>query len=296
MKGIILAGGSGTRLHPITRSLSKQLLPVYDKPLIYYPLSTLMLAGIREVLIITTAEDQLRFQGLLATGRDWGLSFEYAVQEEPRGLAESFLIARDFIGQGSVCLVLGDNIFYGRGLGQILRRAAELKEGAGIFGYRVRDPERYGVIELSNNGSPVGIEEKPAEPKSPYAVPGLYFFDSEVAEIAAGLTPSARGEFEITDVIRTYLQRNQLTVTLLGRGFAWLDAGTPETLLQAANFVQALEERQGVKIGCVEEIAYRMGFITAEQLLRLAEEYRSSSYADYLLQVLEDEEHGISQS
>jgi len=295
MKGIILAGGHGTRLHPMTRSISKQLLPVYDKPLIYYPLSVLMLAEIRDVLIITTPHDQARFRALLGTGEPWGLSFSYATQDEPRGLAEAFLIGRDFISGGSVCLVLGDNILYGRGLGDILRRAAKIENGAVIFGYRVRDPQRYGIIELDERGHPVSIEEKPANPASPYAVPGMYFYDSKVVEIAAALKPSTRGELEITDVNRAYLDRHELQVTLLGRGFAWLDAGTPEALLQAANFVQALEERQGVKIGCVEEIAYRMGFITAEQLLRLAEEYRSSSYAEYLLQVLEDEEHAISQ-
>ena len=295
MKGIILAGGHGTRLHPMTRSVSKQLLPVYDKPLIYYPLSVLMLAEIRDVLIITTPHDQARFRSLLGTGEAWGLSFSYATQDEPRGLAESFLIARDFISGGSVCLVLGDNIFYGRGLGDILRRAAKVENGAVIFGYRVRDPQRYGIIELDMGGHPVSIEEKPANPKSPYAVPGMYFYDPKVVEIAAALKPSTRGELEITDVNRAYLDRHELQVTLLGRGFAWLDVGTPEALLQAANFVQALEERQGVKIGCVEEIAYRMGFISGEQLRRLAEEFRTSSYADYLLQVLEDEAHGISQ-
>lgn len=293
MKGIILAGGHGTRLHPMTRSVSKQLLPVYDKPLIYYPLSTLMLAGIRDVLFITTPHDQQRFEALLGTGESWGLSFSYAVQEQPRGLAEAFLIGREFIGGGTVCLILGDNLFYGRGLGDILRRAGELKTGAIVFGYRVRDPQRYGIIELDDGGRPVSIEEKPDEPRSPFAVPGIYFYDSDVVEVADNLKPSARGELEITDVNRAYLDRSKLQVTILGRGFAWLDAGTPQALLQAANFVQALEERQGVKIACVEEIAYRMRFIDAEQLHRLAEEHRTSSYSDYLLQVLEDEKYGI---
>jgi len=293
LKGIILAGGHGTRLHPMTRSVSKQLLPVYDKPLIYYPLSTLMLAGIRDVLFITTPHDQQRFEALLGTGESWGLSFSYAVQEQPRGLAEAFLIGREFIGGGTVCLILGDNLFYGRGLGDILRRAGELKTGAIVFGYRVRDPQRYGIIELDDAGRPVSIEEKPDEPRSPFAVPGIYFYDSDVVEVADNLKPSARGELEITDVNRAYLDRSKLQVTILGRGFAWLDAGTPQALLQAANFVQALEERQGVKIACVEEIAYRMRFIDAEQLHRLAEEHRTSSYSDYLLQVLEDEKYGI---
>jgi len=293
LKGIILAGGHGTRLHPMTRSVSKQLLPVYDKPLIYYPLSTLMLAGIRDVLFITTPHDQQRFEALLGTGESWGLSFSYAVQEQPRGLAEAFLIGREFIGGGTVCLILGDNLFYGRGLGDILRRAGELKTGAIVFGYRVRDPQRYGIIELDDGGRPVSIEEKPDEPRSPFAVPGIYFYDSDVVEVADNLKPSARGELEITDVNRAYLDRSKLQVTILGRGFAWLDAGTPQALLQAANFVQALEERQGVKIACVEEIAYRMRFIDAEQLHRLAEEHRTSSYSDYLLQVLEDEKYGI---
>ncbi|MFQ5921384.1 MAG: glucose-1-phosphate thymidylyltransferase RfbA [Anaerolineales bacterium] len=294
MRGIILAGGRGTRLDPLTRSVSKQLLPVYDKPLIYYPLSVLMLAGIREVLLITTPNDQGRFQELFGTGESWGLSFSYAVQDEPRGLAESFLIGREFISDGSVCLVLGDNIFYGRGLGGILRGAARLEKGAKIFGYRVRDPQRYGIVELDPQGRPLSIEEKPATPKSPFAIPGIYFYDSKVVEIAASLEPSARGELEIADVNRAYLNRQELEVTLLGRGFAWLDAGTPEALLQAANFVQALEERQGVKISCVEEIAYRLRLISAEQLRQLAEDNRKSPYSDYLLQVLEEEKYAVS--
>ncbi|MFQ5923307.1 MAG: glucose-1-phosphate thymidylyltransferase RfbA, partial [Anaerolineales bacterium] len=247
MKGIILAGGRGTRLDPLTRSVSKQLLPVYDKPMIYYPLSSLMIAGIREVLIITTPEDQQRFQNLLGTGASRGVSIDYAVQPEPRGLAESFLIGREFIDGEAVCLILGDNIFYGPGLGAILRDAAQLEHGATIFGYRVRDPERYGIVELDELGQPLSIEEKPDSPRSPFAVPGIYFYDTQVIDIAESLNPSKRGELEITDVNREYLDRKELGVTVLGRGFAWLDAGTPEALLQAANFVQALEERQGVK-------------------------------------------------
>lgn len=293
MRGIVLAGGNGTRLHPVTRSICKQLLPVYDKPLIYYPLSTLMLAGIREILIITRPEDQRHFQELLGTGADWGLSFEYEIQEEPRGLAEAFIIGRPFIGDDPVCLVLGDNIFYGRGLGEILREAAAMQRGATIFGYRVRDPQRYGIVELDEVGRPLSIEEKPSLPKSPYAVPGLYFYDSSVVEIAEGLEPSARGELEITDVNQAYLERGELHVTLLGRGFAWLDAGTPESLLQAANFVQALEERQGMKISCLEEIAYRMGFINDRQLRELAERSPGNGYAYYLLQILEEEAYAI---
>ncbi len=293
MRGIILAGGHGTRLHPMTRSVSKQLLPVYDKPLIFYPLSALMLAGIREILVITTPEDEARFQELLGSGESWGLSFSYAVQEKPRGPAESFLIGREFISGQPVCLVLGDNIFYGGGLGDILQHAARLEKGAMIFGYRVRDPQRYGIVELNDRGLPLGIEEKPSNPRSPFAVPGLYFYDSSVIEIADALQPSVRGELEITDVNKAYLDRDELQVTLLGRGFAWMDVGTPQALLQAANFVQALEERQGMKISCVEEIAYRMGFINAEQLRRLAEENTISSYSDYLLQVLRDEKYGV---
>jgi glucose-1-phosphate thymidylyltransferase len=294
MKGIILAGGSGSRLFPLTRSVSKQLLPVYDKPLIYYPLSVLMMAGIREILLITTPRDAEDFHLLLKDGAQWGLSFHYAAQPEPRGLAEAFLIGRDFIGDSTVGLILGDNVFYGDGMGALLGRAAQLKTGARIFGYRVKDPQRYGVIELDASGKPVGLEEKPLNAKSPYAVPGLYFYDGGVVDIAARLQPSARGELEITDVNLEYLKRGLLAVELLGRGYAWLDAGTPEALLQAANFVQALEERQGVRIACVEEVAYRMGYIDAAQLERLSHEGINSAYAAYLRGVLEDERHAFN--
>jgi len=293
MKGIVLAGGAGSRLFPLTRSISKQLLPVYDKPLIYYPLSVLMMAGIRQILIITTPRDQDDFRLLLQDGAQWGLDFRYAVQAEPRGLAEAFLIGREFVDDSPVGLILGDNVFYGDGLGNLLRRASTLEKGALIYAYRVRDPQRYGVIELNRTGGPVGLEEKPLHPKSPYAVPGLYFYDAGVIDIAARLQPSARGELEITDVNREYLRRGQLAVELLGRGYAWLDAGTPEALLQAANFVQALEERQGVRIACVEEIAYRMGYIDAAQLDSLSHDGINSAYATYLRSLLDEEEHGF---
>jgi glucose-1-phosphate thymidylyltransferase len=293
MKGIILAGGSGTRLHPMTLSVSKQLLPVYDKPLIYYPLSTLMLSGIREVLIITTPEEQPRFKNILGTGSRWGIQIEYEVQAEPRGLAEAFLIGKDFIQGEPVSLVLGDNIFFGRGLGKILRRAADLRQGAKIFGYRVKDPERYGIVEMDVSGKALGIEEKPRFPKSPFAVPGLYFYDERVVEIAEHLKPSDRGELEITDVNLIYMERGELDVILLGRGFAWLDAGTPLALLQAANFVQALEDRQGMKIACVEEIAFRMGYIGIEDFKQLAEAAPGNGYADYLRRMLEEEAYAI---
>lgn len=293
MKGIILAGGHGTRLHPMTLGVSKQLLPVYDKPLIYYPLSTLMLAGIREVLVITTREDQARFWSILGSGEIWGIDLQYAIQDEPRGLAEAFLIGRDFIEGGPVCLTLGDNIFYGGGLGEILRKAASMKQGATIFGYRVKDPERYGIVELDQFGRPLSIEEKPPLPRSPYAVPGLYFYDSSVVDIASSLKPSTRGELEITDINRAYLERGQLEVILLGRGFAWLDAGTPQALLQAANFVQALEDRQGLRLACLEEIAYRMGFIDLIQFRRLAEDTPGNGYASYLRRILEEEAYAV---
>ena len=289
MKGIILAGGHGTRLHPLTQVLSKQLLPVYDKPLIYYPLSMLMLAGIREVLVISTPRDLPRFQELLGDGQRWGMRFSYVVQEEPRGLGEAFLLGREFIGSKPVSLVLGDNIFYGVGLGGVLQRVSALTEGALIFGYHVRDPQRYGIIEVDSDGRAVSIEEKPENPKSRLAVPGLYFFDKQVTSIAEGLEPSPRGELEITDIIRQYLGQGTLKVELLGRGFAWLDAGTPRALLSAASFVQALEERQAMKISCVEEIAYRKGFINAEQLQHLASEIPNGSYSEYLMGLLEEE-------
>ena len=293
MKGIILAGGRGTRLHPMTLSVSKQLLPVYDKPLIYYPLSTLMLAGIREVLVITTPEDQLRFQNILGSGSRWGISIDYMVQDEPRGLAEAFLIGRDFIDGAPVCLVLGDNIFFGRGLGEILRGAAQLTRGAKIFGYRVKDPERYGIVQIDELGKAFGIEEKPQFPKSPYAVPGMYFYDASVVEIVENLEPSSRGELEITDVNQIYLDRGELDVILLGRGFAWLDAGTPKALLDAANFVQALEDRQGMKIACVEEIAYRMGYIDTDDFRHLAQTAPGNGYARYLRRILEEEAYAV---
>jgi len=288
MKGIILAGGKGTRLYPLTLGISKQILPVYDKPMIYYPLSMLMLAGIREVLVISTPDALPVFRMLLGDGSQWGMAFSYAEQAEPRGLADAFLVGRDFVGASSVCLILGDNIFYGQGLPAQLRSAAQLSEGALIFAYPVRDPERYGVVEFDNQGRAISIEEKPAKPRSHYAVPGLYFYDNRVIEIAAGLTPSTRGEIEITDVNRTYLNNGQLRVAVMGRGVAWLDAGTHESLLQAANFVQAVEDRQGMMISCPEEIAYRQRYIDAEQLQRPAEPLKKNAYGKYLLSVLND--------
>ncbi|MEW5725691.1 MAG: glucose-1-phosphate thymidylyltransferase RfbA [Thermodesulfobacteriota bacterium] len=286
-KGIILAGGVGTRLHPVTIAVSKQLLPVYDKPLIYYPLSVLMLAGIRRILVITTPGDRSRFELLLKDGSQWGLEISYAEQPRPEGLAQAFLIGREFIGPDRVCLTLGDNIFFGHGLPEALDRAVRLEKGGLIFGYWVRDPERYGVVEFDRSGRVLGLEEKPARPKTNYAVPGLYFYDHRVVEIAAGLKPSARGELEITDVNLEYLRRGELRVELLGRGFAWLDAGTHESLLEAASFIETLEKRQGLKVACVEEVAYRMGFIDADQVRRLAEELGKSEYGRSLLRILE---------
>jgi glucose-1-phosphate thymidylyltransferase len=285
LKGIILAGGSGTRLHPVTRAISKQLVPIYNKPMIYYPLSTLMLAGIRDVLIITTPADVDAYRRLFGEGDTLGLRIEYATQPRPEGLAQAFTIGRGFVGRSRVALALGDNIFYGQGLTEILRRASERTTGATVFGYAVRDPQRYGVVEFNAHGAAVSIEEKPRVPKSSYAVTGLYFYDNDVLDIAAGLKPSARGEYEITDVNRAYLERRTLHVERLGRGIAWLDTGTYEALLHASNFVQSIEERQGLMIACLEEIAYRMGYIDAEQLRRLAQQLTGTAYGDYLLQL-----------
>ncbi len=289
IKGIILAGGSGTRLHPLTRSISKQLLPVYNKPMIYYPLSSLMLAGIRDVLIITTPQDQESFARLLEDGRDFGVSVSYAVQPSPDGLAQAFIIGREFVGAGSVALALGDNIFYGAGFSEALQSAAAQAHGATVFGYQVRDPQRYGVVEFDAGGRAIGLEEKPAHPKSSFAVTGLYFYDNQVIEIARDLKPSARGELEITDVNLEYLKRGQLRVQRLGRGIAWLDTGTHESLVQASNFIQAVEERQGLMVGCLEEIAYRMDYITAGDLERLARAMRGSTYGQYLLHLLDED-------
>jgi glucose-1-phosphate thymidylyltransferase len=288
MKGIVLAGGRGSRLYPLTTGVSKQLLPVYNKPLVYYPVSVLMLAGIREILVISSTEDLPAFNHLLGDGSQWGLSLAYAGQSMPRGLADAFLIGRDFVGKEPVCLVLGDNILYGYGLPDTLRAAARLTEGALVFACPVRDPQRYGVVEIDPEERVVNIEEKPVRPRSNYAVIGIYFYDNRVLEIAASLKPSARGELEITDVNRFYLDRGQLRVELLGRGIAWLDAGTHESLLQAANFVQTVEERQGLMISCPEEIAYRMGYIPAERLRLLAEKMAQNGYGAYLLRLLEN--------
>jgi glucose-1-phosphate thymidylyltransferase len=287
MKGIILAGGSGSRLHPITRGTSKQLLPIYNKPMVYHPLSTLMLSGIRDILVITTPHEQDGFRRLLGDGADLGLSISYASQPSPDGLAQAFIIGREFIGSDRVALALGDNIFYGAHFSDYLKQAAARESGATVFGYQVRDPERYGVVEFDANGKAVGLEEKPARPKSSYAVTGLYFYDNQVVEMAAALKPSPRGELEITDLNRVYLNLGQLHVERLARGIAWLDTGTHAALLQAANFVQAIEERQGLMVACVEEIAYRMNFISAEQFGRLAHSLRSSAYGEYLAHVIE---------
>jgi len=286
MKGIILAGGSGSRLHPLTGPISKQILPVYDKPMIYYPLSTLMLAGVRDILIIGTPEHLPLFRQLLGDGQQWGLHFSYAEQPRPEGLAQAFIIGKPFIGQDGVSLILGDNIFYGHGLSTILQHEARETEGATVFGYLVKDPERYGTVVLDKEGQAIGLEEKPQHPKSHYAVTGLYFYDNQVVDIAAQLKPSARGELEITDVNQQYLNQGRLRVKLWGRGVAWLDMGTPESLLDAANFIEVMERRQGLKIGCVEEVAYRMGYIDAEQVQRLAHDLGRNSYADYVDRII----------
>ncbi|WP_421698504.1 glucose-1-phosphate thymidylyltransferase RfbA [Ancylobacter sp.] len=288
MKGIILAGGSGTRLHPITLVVSKQLLPVYDKPMIYYPLTTLMMAGIRDILVITTPHDSPLFQKLLGDGSQFGLRLSYAVQDSPRGLADAFIVGRDFIGDDPVALVLGDNLFFGHGLPELLGKAAARETGATVFGYPVKDPERYGVVEMGPGGKVISIEEKPAVPRSNLAVTGLYFYDNRVVEIAAGLKPSPRGEIEITDVNRAYMERGELDVLMMGRGFAWLDTGTPESLIEAAQFVQILESRQGLRIASPEEVAFRAGFIDAAQLRALGEAQKKSAYGAYLLRVAEE--------
>jgi glucose-1-phosphate thymidylyltransferase len=285
MKGIILAGGKGTRLYPLTIAISKQILPVYDKPMVYYPLSMLMLAGIREILIISTPDALSGFKQLLGDGSQWGLKFEYAEQPEPRGLADAFLVGREFIGDSPVCLTLGDNIFYGEGLGTLLHDCAALEEGAMIFGYKVNDPQRYGIVEFGENGQVLSLEEKPAQPKSSFAIPGIYFYDSQVVGLAEQLVPSARGEIEITDLNRTYLEKGQLRARMLGRGVAWLDAGTHESLLQASMFIEAIQQRQGLMISCPEEIAYRKRYITREQLCDLGKSLAGNSYGEYILDI-----------
>ncbi|HKK81140.1 MAG TPA: glucose-1-phosphate thymidylyltransferase RfbA [Prolixibacteraceae bacterium] len=289
MKGIILAGGAGTRLYPLTKSISKQIIPIYDKPMIYYPLSVLMLSGIREILIISTPDDIGLYKKLFGNGQQFGLSIEYAIQPSPDGLAQAFIIGETFIGNDNVCLVLGDNIFYGYGFSGLLAQAANLQQGATVFGYYVNDPERYGVVEFDKNGAVVSLEEKPSRPKSKYAVTGLYFYDNTVVEKAKQLTPSARGEFEITDLNKLYLEEETLSVQLMGRGMAWLDTGTHESLMQASNFIATIEQRQGLKVACIEEIAYRNGWITDNELIDLAKPLEKNQYGQYLHSLLKDD-------
>jgi glucose-1-phosphate thymidylyltransferase len=288
MKGILLAGGSGTRMYPLTHSLSKQLLPVYDKPMVYYPLSTLMLLGIREVLIITTPRDQPAFKATLGDGSQWGMKLTFVEQSAPRGLADAFIVGEQFIDGDQVCLILGDNLFYGHGLTEVLREAQQVTTGARIFGYYVKDPTQYGVVELARDGKVLGLEEKPAKPKSNYAVPGIYFYDEQVVPLAKALKPSTRGELEITDLNRVYLERGQLHLSIMTRGLAWLDTGSPDSLLQASNFIQTVENKQGLKIGCPEEIAYRMGFIDAGQIASLGKNLEKTEYGQYLLQLAKE--------
>lgn len=289
MKGIILAGGSGTRLYPLTKAVSKQLMPIYDKPMIYYPLSILMLAGINEILVISTPEDTPRFEQLLGDGTDLGITLSYEVQEQPAGLAQAFLIGEEFIGEDSVCLILGDNIFYGSGLSNMMQRTASKEQGATIFGYHVHDPERFGVVEFDRDRKAISIEEKPEIPKSHYAVTGLYFYDNDVVEIAKSIQPSERGELEITDINKVYLERGLLDVEIMGRGFAWLDTGTHESLLEAGTFIETIEKRQNFKVACLEEISYRMGYISREQLIALAQPLKKNAYGQYLLNLAEME-------